>query len=207
MAPTAPGTGGTSFTCEILPSIVTLRWRGENLADSGWIAVAGVVVGGGLAGTIGLLQARAQNRFDIVKAREDRDYKEVTDQRAALMQVYIRYQLAADRLENAIRELAPTRLPATSLGGMGTSKSMQSGNGFLEAFEAAQQEYDEVCQILQLAAPSRTVKVALEQRQLFNQFAREALDGSYDHDASMKLMGRRAQPVLTAMRQDLRSPE
>ncbi|HEX9356278.1 MAG TPA: hypothetical protein VF933_20975 [Streptosporangiaceae bacterium] len=177
------------------------------MADSGWIAVVGVIVGGSLAGTIGLLQARSQNRFDTMKAKEDRGYKEITEQRAALMQVFTRYQLAADRLENAIRELAPTRLPATPERGMGASKNMPSGNDSLEAYEAAQQEYDEVCQILQLAAPLRTVEVALQQRQMFNQFAREALDGSYNHDASFKLIVQRAQPVLTAMRQDLSSPE
>jgi hypothetical protein len=177
------------------------------LADSGWIAVVGVVVGGSLAGTIGLLQARSQNQFETVKEKKDREYKEITEQRAALMQIYTRYQLAADRLENAIRELAPTRLPATPERGMSASKNMPSGNDFLEAYEAAQQEYDEVCQVLQLAAPLRTVEVALQQRQMFNQFVREALDGSYNHDASFKLIVQRAQPVLTAMRQDLSSPE
>lgn len=84
------------------------------MADSGWIAVVGVVVGGSLAGTIGLLQTRFQNRFDALKAKEDREHKEISDQRAALMQIYIRYQLAADRLENAIRDLAPALAPATA---------------------------------------------------------------------------------------------
>jgi hypothetical protein len=45
-----------------------------------------------------------QNRFDTVKEKEDREYKEISEQRAALMQIYIGYQLAADRLGNAIRE-------------------------------------------------------------------------------------------------------
>ena len=90
---------------------------------------------------------------------------------------------------------------------MGATKNIQSGDNLLEAFEAAQREYDEVCEILKLVAPFRTVEVALQQRQLFNRFAREALDGSYNHDASYKLIVQAAQPVLAAMRQDLRSPE
>ena len=105
------------------------------MADSGWIAVVGVLVGGGLAGTVGLLQARLQYRFDTVKAKEDREYKETTEQRAALMQVYTWYQLAADRLENAIRELTPTRLAATPERGMGASENVQPGKDFLEEFE------------------------------------------------------------------------
>lgn len=180
---------------------------GEHLADSGWIAVVGVVVGGSLAGTIGLLQTRFQNRFDALKAKEDREHKEISDQRAALMQIYIRYQLAADRLENAIRDLAPALAPATAEDGVGAAKNIRSADDFLEGFEAAQREYDEVCEILKLAAPSRTVEVALRQRQLFNRFAREALDGSYDHSTKLGSIDQVAQPVLAAMRQDLSSPE
>jgi hypothetical protein len=45
---------------------------------------------------------------------QDRPSLAADRQRAALMQVYIRCQLAADRLESAIRELAPTRFACNS---------------------------------------------------------------------------------------------
>jgi hypothetical protein len=197
---------------------LNLHWRSENLADSGWIVVVGTVVGGGLTGAIALLQARSQQRFETKKVKEDRgwaehvsgeerQHKETAERHAALMQIYTRYQLAVDRLENAIRELAKSRHPEISDDRVSAKNSTKSGEDFLEAFEAAQREYDEVCEILKLTAPLKTVEVALQQRQLYNRFAREALDGYYNHDASYELIVQAAQPVLAAMRLDLRSPE
>jgi len=90
------------------------------VADSGWLVVAGAVVGGALTGTIALFQARSQHRLDVFKLQEERkwnervvakerDHAEMTKRSEKLLQIYTRYQLAADRLENAIRELAEAR--------------------------------------------------------------------------------------------------
>jgi hypothetical protein len=177
--------------------------RGENLADSGWITVVGVAAGGGPAGAVALFQTGLQRR----SASEDREHRQITERRAALLEVYTRYQLAADRLENAIRDLAGARRLAKSERGMGARRNLQSGDSFLEAFEAAQREYDEVCEVLKLVAPSKTKDVALQQRRLFNGFAPQGLDGSYDHEASRGLIAEAAQPVLEAMRHDLEAPE
>ena len=176
----------------------------ETLADSGWIAVAGVVVGGSLTGAIALLQARSQHRFDTVKSQEDRkwaehvdtkerDHVEMTRRRDELVQTYTRYQLAADRLENAVRELAEAR------------RSGAPGDTKTETVEVAQNEYDKVCELIKLLAPLQTMAAALEQRKLFNRFVLAALDDTYDHEANYEAIVEAAQPVLAAMRSDLRS--
>jgi hypothetical protein len=133
------------------------------------------------------LAVRARRHMDAGRPRFEADRRE-------------REKLAA-RFFDALRE--------GDVGGIGHGchKEHRIRRQFLEAFEAAQREYDEVCEILRLGAPSKTVEVALQQRQLFNRFAREALDGSYDHDASYKSIVEAAQPVLAAMRLDLKSPE
>jgi hypothetical protein len=178
------------------------------LADSGWIAVAGAAVGGTLTGALALFQARSQRRFDRSKAAEDRrwnehvaaterDHAEMTRRRDELVQIYTRYQLAADRLENAIRELAEAR----------RSDAPTLLNIRTEAFEEAQAEYDKVCELVKLVAPPETMKSALQQRKLFNRFAVDALNDSYDHEGSYSAIVEAAEPVLMAMRADLRSPE
>jgi len=206
------------------------------LADSGWVAVAGVLVGGSLTGTIALYQARSQQRFDTLKIHEDRrwseqvtakerEHIEITKRREELVQIYTRYQLAADRLENAIRELAEARRSgtldeATGRNGLvlAEDKSLEEErlwkerirelrDAKLEAFEAAQADYDEVCELIRLVAPLKTAKAALQQRQLFNRFVIEALNDTYDHEANYKAIVEAADPVLSAMRSDLRSPE
>jgi hypothetical protein len=185
--------------CKVsLPSAV----GGENLVDSGWIAVVGVAVGGSLTAAVTLLQAR----YNAKSAKEDREYKEITERRADLLKIYTRYQLAADRLENAIRDLAEVR-HAISEGDIKAANRVGSADSFLEAFEAAQREYDEVCEILKLVAPRKITEVALEQRKLWNRFAREALDDSYDHNVNYESIVEASQPVLSAMREDLESPE
>jgi hypothetical protein len=189
-----------------------------DLADSGWIVVVAAAVGGSLTGAIALIQAQRQQKRDAEKA--DRDHKwaeeqsdkeherqDLAERRASVLQVYTRYQLAADRLENAIRELANSRRAAASARDTSTTKKTHSGDSFLEAFEAAQREYDEVCEILKLVAPSKTTEVILQQRRMFNRFAPEALAGSYDHDAKIEAIGEAGRPVLAAMRLDLESPE
>ncbi len=161
----------------------------ENLVDSGWIAVVGVAVGGSLTAAVTLLQAR----YNVKSAKEDREYKEITERRADLLKIYTRYQLAADRLENAIRDLAEVR-HAISEGDIKAANRVGSADSFLEAFEAAQREYDEVCEILKLVAPRKITEVALEQRKLWNRFAREALDDSYDHNANYELIAEAGGP-------------
>ncbi len=206
------------------------------MADSGWIAVAGVLIGGGLTGTIALLQARSQHRFDTFKIQEDRiwnehvaakerDHLEMTKRHDELVQIYTRYQLAADRLENAVRALAEARgagiLPETaeSTGGVVADDERLAAEdlrlehirerreGQTEAYEAAQGEYDKVCEIIKLAAPYKTVTAALQQRRLFNRFVLEGFNDTYDHDANYAAIVDAAEPVLLAMRLDLRSPE
>ncbi len=172
------------------------------MVDSGWIAVVGVAVGGSLTAAVTLLQAR----YNAKSAKEDREYKEITERRADLLKIYTRYQLAADRLENAIRDLAEVR-HAISEGDIKAANRVGSADSFLEAFEAAQREYDEVCEILKLVAPRKITEVALEQRKLWNRFAREALDDSYDHNVNYESIVEASQPVLSAMREDLESPE
>jgi len=53
------------------------------------------------------------------------------------LRIYTRYQLAADRLENAIRDLAEVR-HAISEGDIKAANRVGSADSFLEAFEAAQ---------------------------------------------------------------------
>jgi hypothetical protein len=206
------------------------------LADSGWIAVAGVVVGGSLTGAIALFQARSQQRFDTFKIQQDRKWNEqvtakerehieMTKRREELVQIYTRYQLPADRLENAIRELAEARRSGTfdeaaerTGAALAEDKSLEAERFWkerirklrdtkIEAFEAAQDEYDEVCELIKLVVPLKTAKAALQQRQLFNRFVIEALNDTYDHEANYKTIVEAADPVLSAMRSDLRSPE
>jgi hypothetical protein len=139
-------------------------------------------------------RADKEQKQAVQERDEERKRQDLTERREALRQIYTRYLLAADRLENTIPELMENRHP-------------ENLERHASAFETAQREYDEVCEILKLAAPSKTVEVALQQRQLFNRFAREALDGSYDHNASKELMAGPAQRVFAAMRLDLGSPE
>jgi hypothetical protein len=166
----------------------------ETLADSGWIVVAGAVVGGSLTGTVAFLQARWQHKFDAAKSQEDRrwteqvtarerDHAEMTRRRDELLEIYTRYQLAADRLENAVRELAdvrPSAYPdaATAQAGEPVPGGSDPQVNHLreerlaelyeikrDAYETAQNEYDKACQIVNLIAPLQTVEVILRQRQ------------------------------------------
>jgi len=86
-----------------------------------------------LTAAVTLLQAR----YNAKSAKEDREYKEITERRADLLRIYTRYQLAADRLENAIRDLAEVR-HAISEGDIKAANRVGSADSFLEAFEAAQ---------------------------------------------------------------------
>jgi hypothetical protein len=156
---------------------------------------------------------------------KEREHIEMTKRREELVQIYTRYQLAADRLENAIRELAEARRSgtldeATGRNGLvlAEDKSLEDErlwkerirelrDAKLEAFEAAQADYDEVCELIRLVAPLKTAKAALQQRQLFHRFVIEALNDTYDHEANYKAIVEAADPVLSAMRSDLRSPE
>jgi hypothetical protein len=204
------------------------------LVDNGWIVVAGAIVGGGLTGTLALLQVRSQHRFDTFKANADHDWSEElaakerdhairTRRRDELLQIYTRYQLAADRLENAIRQLAEVGVPAASdeVGGstlkvpadkdqepesVRKEHSRRLRNIKLEGYEAAQDEYDRVCELIKLVAPTNTMETAIRQRQLFNSFVVEALDGRYNHKANYEAIIEAADPVLRAMRLDLGSP-
>lgn len=56
-------------------------------------------------------------------------------------------------------------------------------------------------------ARRKITEVALEQRMLWNRFAREALNDSYDHNANYESIAEASQPVLSSMREDLESPE
>jgi hypothetical protein len=156
---------------------------------------------------------------------KEREHIEMTKRREELVQIYTRYQLAADRLENAIRELAEARRSGTLDEATGRSglvlaedKSLEDErlwkerirelrDAKLEAFEAAQADDDEVCELIRLVAPLKTAKAALQQRQLFHRFVIEALNDTYDHEANYKAIVEAADPVLSAMRSDLRSPE
>lgn len=192
-----------------------VRWdiKGvETLADSGWIAVAGAVVGGSLAGIIALLQVRWQHKFDTTKSREERqwterattkerDHVEMVRRRDELLEIYTRYQLAADRVENAVRELTDARRAAHS----DDAHIDEAYELKRDSYETAQNEYDKVCEVVKLIAPLRTIETILRQRQLFNRFALQAFDGSYDHTASFPAIVEVADPVLRAMRSDLRS--
>jgi hypothetical protein len=165
------------------------------LASSGWIAVAGVALGGVLAAGSALLQTFVQGRSE----RANRKRQQVAERHAELKQIYVRYQLAVDRLENAIREMSETRRSVISPPGGSAAGEAQSD----EAFELAQREYDEACEILKLLAPAGTWEVALQQRELYNGFAREGLDGTFDFGTSHEAIGEAAGPVLAAMRRDL----
>jgi len=154
------------------------------VVDAAWIAVVGAIVGGGLTGVVTLLQARMQRTFDLSKSAAERHHVDRAKRREELVEVYTRYQLAADRLENAIRELT----------GCGASH-----------FEAAQAEYDVACQLLNLLAPRATADAAMRQRRLFNRLALQGLEGTYNHQASIGLITEAATPVLDAMRSDLGS--
>jgi hypothetical protein len=150
------------------------------MVDSGWFAVLGAVVGAGTTGGVTLLQARWQRHDTVEQLRRD----DAQRRRAELTQLFTRYQLAADRLENSIRELR------------GRDVGMQD-------FEAAQNEYDEACQVVGLLAPPRTADEVLRQRRLFNELAEQAMASQYDHDRSRHRIADAAQPVLDAMRTDL----
>ena len=103
-----------------------------------------------------------------------------------------------------------TAKPPTTLGGVEPSKDERI-RGLLDvrmqAHEEAQTEYDAVCELIKLVAPSNTAKAALQQRQLFNRLVVEALDGTYDHKGSYPAIVEAASPVLNAMRSDLGSPD
>ena len=129
--------------------------------------------------------------------------QEVTERHAELKQIYTRYKLAVDRLESAIREFSEARRLAISEHGISAPRDTESE----QTFEPAQREYDEACEILKLLAPVKTREVALQQRELYNGFVREALDGKYDFDASYESIVEAAQPVLAAMRLDLGTPD
>jgi hypothetical protein len=150
------------------------------VVDSGWFAVLGAVVGAGTTGTVTLLQARWQRRDTAEQVHRD----DVQRRRGELTQLFTRYQLAADRVENAIRAL-------------------RGPDGGSQDFEAAQNEYDEACQVVGLLAPPHTADVVLRQRRLFNELAEQAMTGRYDHDRSRHRIADAAQPVLDAMRTDL----
>jgi len=150
------------------------------MVDSGWLVVAGAAVGAVSTGAVALVQARWQERG----TSEQRRREDAVRRRGELTQLYTRYQLAADCLENTIREL---RGPDVSR----------------DAFETAQNEYDEACQVVGLLAPSATVDAVLAQRRVFNELAQQALSGQYDHDRSRAPIGYAARPVLEAMRRDL----
>jgi hypothetical protein len=98
--------------------------------------------------------------------------------------------------------LSRARHLAISAHGISASRDTQSE----EAFEPAQREYDEACEILKLWHPVKTTEVALQQRKLFNGFVLEALDGKFDFKASYESIGEAAQPVPAAMRLDLELP-
>lgn len=170
------------------------------MADSGWIAVVGVAVGGGLAAGSALLQTYLQRRSDTA----NRKRQEVTERRAELKQIYTRYQLAIDGLENAIRELSKARHLAISEHGIDDALRDTQPE---EVYEPSQREYDVACEILKLLAPVETIKVADKQRKLFNGFVLEALVGKFNFNASSKTIGEAGQPVLAAMRLDLGTPD
>src|SRR6266550_2922780 len=100
------------------------------MVDNGWLVVAGAAVGAISTGAVTLVQASWQDRGNS----EQQQREDARRRRAELTQIFTRYQLAADRLENRIREL---RRP--DVGG--------------DAFESAQNEYDEACQLVGLLAP------------------------------------------------------
>lgn len=158
--------------------------RESHMASDAWIAVLAALGGGALTGVLTLSQARLQHRYELTKVR-DADIRTLTaERRIQLRDVYARYRLAADRLENAIRKaVGPVDQP----------------------YELAQNEYDAVCQELELLAPLRTVELALSQRTLFNSLSRAALTGNYHHDQVIDGIRAAAAPVLEAMRTDLGS--
>jgi hypothetical protein len=191
------------------------RWniaRVGALVDSGWIAVAGAVVGGSLTGVIALLQVRWQHKFDTARRREDRQWSESSAtaerqhaemvlRRTELLELYTRYQLTVDRVENAVRELSDVRRAVQSDGNhLGDDYELKR-----DAYETAQNEYDKACEMVKLVAPLRTIQVIIQQRQMFNRFTLQAFDGSYDHAASFPAIAEAADLVLKAMRSDLRS--
>jgi hypothetical protein len=186
------------------------------MSDSGWLAVAGAIAGGSVAGTIALLQARYQHRFDLQKGTDDRHWQEerlagerahadARQRRDRLMEAYTRYQLAADRLEDAARELgdAVSQQPEEPVEAGHASPPGEGERAALARHAAAQAEYDEACEALKLLAPAATVDVALAQRRLLNRLVREALAGVYDHEARLPEIVAAAEPVLRAMRTDL----
>ena len=175
------------------------------MANSGWIALAGAVAGGTVAGSIALLQARYQHRHELQKAERDhrwqderltseRTHADAQRARDRLMDVYTRYQLAADRLEDAARGLgdAVRSAPATA-----------GHEAALDRHATAQSVYDEAFEVLNLVAPAATVALALAQRRLLNRLVREALAGTYDDEANRPAIAAAAEPLLRAMRIDL----
>lgn len=171
------------------------------MADGGWLAVVGVVVGGLLTGSVALLQNRSRQRFEMQKALDDRRWSEGTThserghaeqlkRRQELLDVYTRYQLAADRFESAVRAIASSDEPST-----------------LQQFEAAQDEYDHATELIRLLAPSGTVELALGQRRVFNRLAAGAIQHTYDDDEARNVIAKVTEPLLTRMRRDLNTAE
>lgn len=167
------------------------------MAGDGWVAVAGVAVGGLLTGLVAWLQSSSHQRFELQRASDERRW--VTDRargeweqaeqvrrRQELLEVYTGYQLAADRYENAVRDVAALPRPA---GGA--------------AFEAAQGEYDRATELIRLLAPSATAALVLEQRRLFTDLAAAALRGRYQETAARPAIVAASAPLLAAMRLDL----
>src|SRR5262245_58063292 len=105
-----------------------------------------------------------------------------------LRQVSARYQLAADRLENAVRDLAEARRSVTAdevterTGATfpAATSIRDARDALMKSYQAAQNEYDEVCQLVSLVAPLKTNDAAIQPRQLFNRLTVEALNGAYD---------------------------
>jgi hypothetical protein len=139
------------------------------VADGGWLAVAGVAVGGLLTGSVALFQNRSQQRFERQRALDERGWAEATTarershaerirRRQELLDVYTRYQVAADRFENAVRALAASSEPSAR-----------------EGFELAQDEYDRATERIRLLAPAATAELAMNQRDAFNGLAAAAI--------------------------------
>jgi hypothetical protein len=155
-------------------------------------------VGGVLASGSALLQPFVQRRSDAA----NRERQEVTDRRTELKAIYTRYQLAADRLEEAIRVLSEARQLELAERDIGPRENTSAD----ETFEPAQREYDEACELLRLLAPAKTRDIALRQRSLYNGLANEAREGKYNFNASRQSVKEVAEPVLAAMRLDLGTP-
>ena len=169
------------------------------MADGGWLAVAGAAVGGLLTGAMAFVQNRSQQRFELRRAADERRWSETTTaqdrghaervrRRQELLDVYTRYQLAADRFENAVRDLAA------------------SGPASRSDLEAAQGEYDRATELMRLLAPEATAGLALQQRTAFTALAAAALRGDYDDAEARRTIADVSAPLLGSMRLDLDGP-